>query len=56
MVHGEEDIRDYNLTQEQKAIKAKYSPVLGKYMYLDNIADVQLYALGDTLEEAFEPV
>lgn len=31
MAQEEEDIRDYNLTEEQKAIKAKYPPVIRKY-------------------------
>uniref|UniRef100_A0A8C9KI26 Zinc finger and BTB domain containing 8 opposite strand n=1 Tax=Panthera tigris altaica TaxID=74533 RepID=A0A8C9KI26_PANTA len=33
MAQEEEDIRDYNLTEEQKAIKAKYPPVIRKYEY-----------------------
>ncbi|XP_032244778.1 protein archease isoform X5 [Phoca vitulina] len=31
MAQEEEDIRDYNLTEEQKARKAKYPPVIRKY-------------------------
>ncbi|XP_048960834.1 protein archease isoform X4 [Canis lupus baileyi] len=33
MAQEEEDIRDYNLTEEQKAIKAKYPPAIRKYEY-----------------------
>uniref|UniRef100_A0A2I3LK09 Protein archease n=1 Tax=Papio anubis TaxID=9555 RepID=A0A2I3LK09_PAPAN len=40
MAQEEEDVRDYNLTEEQKAIKAKYPPVNRKYEYLDHTADV----------------
>uniref|UniRef100_A0A2K5P7Q4 Protein archease n=2 Tax=Cercopithecinae TaxID=9528 RepID=A0A2K5P7Q4_CERAT len=36
MAQEEEDVRDYNLTEEQKAIKAKYPPVNRKYEYLDH--------------------
>lgn len=31
MAQEGEDVRDYNLTEEQKAIKAKYPPVIRKY-------------------------
>ncbi|NWT03226.1 ARCH archease, partial [Mionectes macconnelli] len=47
--------RDYNLTEEQKAVKAKYPPLCKKYE-CDELSHVpfRLHAWGDTLEEAFE--
>uniref|UniRef100_A0A8C9DKF2 Uncharacterized protein n=1 Tax=Prolemur simus TaxID=1328070 RepID=A0A8C9DKF2_PROSS len=41
LVQEEADVRDYNLTEEQKAIKAKHLPVNRKYEYLDHTEDVQ---------------
>ncbi|NXG41375.1 ARCH archease, partial [Psilopogon haemacephalus] len=46
------DERDYNLTAEQKAIKAKYPPLNKKYEFVPCL--FRLHAWGDTLEEAFE--
>ncbi|NWT38997.1 ARCH archease, partial [Chroicocephalus maculipennis] len=55
------DDRDYNLTEEQKAIKAKYPPLNKKYelfFFCYGLVNYpclfRLHAWGDTLEEAFE--
>ncbi|NWR57205.1 ARCH archease, partial [Bucorvus abyssinicus] len=52
------DERDYNLTEEQRATKAKYPPLNKKYEceYFECkfVPVTALHAWGDTLEEAFE--
>ncbi|NWU82867.1 ARCH archease, partial [Onychorhynchus coronatus] len=48
------DERDYNLTEEQKAVKAKYPPLCKKYELSCPLSLFRLHAWGDTLEEAFE--
>ncbi|NXT61511.1 ARCH archease, partial [Chaetops frenatus] len=45
--------RDYNLTEEQKAVKAKYPALCKKYELIIPCV-FRLHAWGDTLEEAFE--
>jgi hypothetical protein len=44
----EKDVRVYSLTEEQKAIKAKYPPVNQKYEYLDH-EQISSYKHGEIL-------
>ncbi|KFO38180.1 Protein archease [Fukomys damarensis] len=47
MLQEEEDVRDCSLTEDQKVLRTKYTPVFQKYEHLDCSANV--YAHGEKL-------
>lgn len=53
MAQEEEDVRDYSLMEDQKAIRQVPSGQ-SKHECLDHTAAVQLHAWGSALEKVFE--